>query len=106
MNPPQLSDVVAAAIGHNSPNIVSLDDDDASDVTASAIIIGSERVIVVGARLSEVAGPSGTSYLMQYLLTAIYLLSASLLSTVLIGFVYCSFSATAASAAADPGGVE
>ena len=105
MNPPQLSDVVAAAIGHNSPNIVSLDDDDASDVTASAIIIGSERVIVVGA-LSEVAGPSGTSYLMQYLLTAIYLLSASLLSTVLIGFVYCSFSATAASAAADPGGVE
>ena len=105
MNPLQLSDVVAAAIGHNSPNIVSLDDDDASDVTASAIIIGSERVIVVGA-LSEVAGPSGTSYLMQYLLTAIYLLSASLLSTVLIGFVYCSFSATAASAAADPGGVE
>ena len=101
MNPLQLSDVVAAAIGHNSPNIVSLDDDDASDVTASAIIIGSERVIVVGA-LSEVAGPSGTSYLMQYLLTAIYLLSASFL----IGFVYCSFSATAASAAADPGGVE
>ena len=78
MNPLQLSDVVAAAIGHNSPNIVSLDDDDA-DVTASAIIIGSERVIVVGA-LSEVAGPSGTSYLMQYmyLLTAIYfILSAS-----------------------------
>ena len=72
MNPLQLSDVVAAAIGHNSPNIVSLDDDDASDVTSSAIIIGSERVIVVGA-LSEVAGPSGTSYLMQYLLTYLVL---------------------------------
>lgn len=37
---------VAAAIGHDSPNIVSLDDDD-TDVKDSATIIGSGRVTVV-----------------------------------------------------------